>query len=202
MIKKYILASINIYILIITSLIYMIGIITINLYPTHNFYITLILATLTTITILCYLNKKNQIYNTGIILTIIFNVITIYNINDLNQKYSYIDNIMSQKYEYNTYNIYVQKKNPKYNKLDKLNNKKIGMLKNNSENICNLLNKEITITCYYYNKLEDLASSLESGEIQSIILSTYQTEQLEKSNIQIKKKIRIIKKITIKDTKF
>ena len=126
MIKKYILASLNIYLLIITSLIYIIGLITINIYPTSiNYIVTISLAIATTITLICYLNKKKSIYNLGVILTFIFNTITIYNIIELNTNYEYLNNIVTNKYEYKKYDVYVQKKNTKYNEIEKLNNKKI-----------------------------------------------------------------------------
>lgn len=201
MVKKYILASINIYTLIITSLIYIIGLITINLYPTNiNFLITLLLSILTTITIICYLNKNNKIYNIGIIMTILFNVITIYNINDLNTKYEYINNIATNEYLYNTYDVYVLKKNTTYNKIEKLDNKNIGMLKNNSNNICTLLNEEIKINCHSYNSLDEISEAIKSGEIQSFILSQNDIKALNKN--EIKKEVRIIHSTKIKDTKY
>lgn len=203
MIKKYILASLNIYLLIITSLIYILGLITINIYPTStNYIVTILLAIATTVTLVCYLNKKKSIYNLGIILTFIFNTITIYNIIELNTNYEYLNNIVTNKYEYKTYDVYVQKKNTKYNEIEKLSNKKIGMLKDNSTNICLLLNKKIEIECKYYDNLEELQNAIQNGEIQSFILSDNQKSKLQKSNLDIKNQTRIIYSTKIKDTKY
>lgn len=202
MIKKYILASINIYALIFNSIIYLIGLMTIKIYPTYQNCIILCLLSLSTvISLLCYLNNNNKIYNIGIIATIILNVIVLYNINDLNNKYDYIDNITTNKYTYKDCNIYVQKKNPKYNSLKTLNNKNIGMLNYNSENMCAYLNKTITINCHKYETLQEIENALQTGEIQSFILSEKEKEALSNSQLEIKNQTRIIEKIKIKDSK-
>lgn len=202
MIKKYILASINIYALIFNSIIYLIGLMTIKIYPNYQNCIILCLLSLSTvISLLCYLNNNNKIYNIGIIATIILNVIVLYNINDLNNKYDYIDNITTNKYTYKDCNIYVQKKNPKYNSLKTLNNKNIGMLNYNSENMCAYLNKTITINCHKYETLQEIENALQTGEIQSFILSEEEKEALSNSQLEIKNQTRIIEKIKIKDSK-
>ena len=67
----------------------------------------------------------------------IFNITTLYNIDILNNNYDYISNIVTNEYLYKTYNVYVQKKNTKYNNIETLNNKKIGTLNSNSNNISN-----------------------------------------------------------------
>lgn len=201
MIKKYILASLNIYVLIITSLIYIVGLITINLYPTKtNIIISIILAILTTITISCYLNKNIKIYNIGIITTFIFNAITLFNIYDLNIKYEYINNIATNEYKYIEYDVYVLKKNTKYDKINKLENKNIGMLNDNSKNVCELINKETNIKCNKYDSLEKIAEAIDQGEIQSFILSKEDIKKLNNSNLDIKKQIRSIHTTKIKDT--
>ncbi len=199
MTKKYILASINIYVLIITSLIYLVGLLTINLYPTYtNILITIILATITTITLICYFNKNKNIYNLGILLTILFNAITIYNIVDLNIKYDYIHNLIAKEYKYDSYNIYVARDNYYYSELEKLNNKSIGTLKDNSNNICTYLNTSIKVTCKNYNTLEELYNSLSNYEIQAIIISSEYDKEI--SDPDTKYKLRIINKTKIKDT--
>jgi hypothetical protein len=200
MIKKYILASLSIHILIITSIIYIIGLITINIYPTStNFIITIILSILTTLTIICYLNKSNKVYNIGIILTLLFNAITINNIIELNNKYEYINNIATNKYEYKRYEVFVLKKNTSYNELIKLNNKKIGMLYKNNNNVCRLLNQTTKIECIKYSSITEIEKAINNGEIQSFILSKDDIKILKESNLELKKQTRVIYNTKIKD---
>lgn len=202
MIKKYILASINIYALIFNSIIYLIGLMTIKIYPTYqNCIILCLLALFTVISLLCYLNSNNKLYNLGIIVTIILNVTVLYNINDLNNKYDYIDNVTTNKYIYKDCNIYVQKKNPKYNNLNSLSSKSIGMLTYNSENICTHLNKTTTINCNTYETLQEIENALQAGEIQSFILTEEEQKALSNSQLEIKSQTRVIEKIKIKDSK-
>ncbi len=198
MTKKYILASINIYVLIITSLIYLIGLITINLYPTKtNIFITIILATITTITLACYFNKNKNIYNLGIFITILFNAITIYNIVDLNIKYDYIHNLVAHEYKYDSYNIYVARDNYYYNEIEKLNNKSIGTLKENSNNICSYLNSSIKVTCKYYDTLKELYNGLNNYEIQAIIVPSNYNKEITNPDTQYR--LRLINETKIKE---
>ncbi|MGN1371492.1 MAG: hypothetical protein ACI4XM_04390 [Candidatus Coprovivens sp.] len=201
MIKKYTLESLNIYILILSSIIYIIGLFTIDLFPkTTKALIIVGILTMIIISLYCYLNKKNTIYNIGIFLTLLLNVVIIYNIINLNNRYDYITNVITKKYEYKEYDIYVLKKNPKYNELEKLNNKTIGILNENNENFCNQINNDIEIKCLYYSSLDEIEESIKTGIIQSFALSKEEQLILNQSSLDIKKQSRIIKTIKIKDS--
>lgn len=191
MTNKYILLSISIILFIYLQILFMTGLSFINLTSTLNLIILSILTILlTTITLKLYFSKNLKIYNIGVILTIILNIISIYNVYNLDKEYKYIENIINKEYKYVTYNIYVQKKNTKYNELEKLNGKKVGLL-TNKKNISYHLNKKANIECIKYKTIEELEAAIINGEIQSFILSDIEYNLLEKYT-NLKNKTRII----------
>ena len=134
-----------------------------------------------------------------ILITIILNVILIYSINNLNNNYDYLNNIINKKYHYETYEIYVLKKTPTYNDISTLNNKKIGILSNNSENVCNYLNNKIKIECKTYKSINEINEPITTGEIQSFSIAKNKYSKLDTNNI-LKKQSRKIDETKIKDT--
>lgn len=173
---KYILGSINICILILSIILLLIGIINIKLLSQTQLILLIISSIITVlISIRTYLSKKVNIYNIGVMLTIILNLIVIYNINALNNDYSYINNVISEKYQYNDYYILV-KKNTKYSSLDKINNKKVGILRNNRINVESTINNKVKINYIEYGNNQELLNSIDNNEVQAIIISkrTYQ----------------------------
>ena len=199
MTKKYILSSISIMSFIYLQILLLLGLSLINLlsFP----YIILISLTTIIMTILIlklYFSKKVKIYNLGVILTLILNIISIYNIYNLNNEYKYIENIINKEYKYVTYNVYVQKKNTIYNELEKLSGKKIGLL-TNKNNINYHLNQKTNIECIKYKTVEELANAIDNGEIQSFILSENEYQLLEKYT-NLTNKTRIIYTNKIIDT--
>lgn len=200
--RKYILEALNINISIISSLILVIGIITIKfLTPIKTIFIIFLLISIVSFTIFAYLSKKKNLYNTGAFLSFLLNIIIIYNIISLNNQYNYIENLITKEYKYSTYNIYVQKKTPTYNNINKLNGKKIGMLKNNNQNVKEYLNNKVEINYKIYDSLPEIINALEQGEIQSFIIdeSTYNNQNVESN---YKNKTRIISSDQIKNTKW
>lgn len=200
MIKKYILASLNIIIFFISLIIYIIGLLYIK--PFTSLKSIIIIISLTAIfisSIILYFNKKIKLYNIGIFITFLLNIILIYNIIDLNIKYSYISNLFTNKYEYIEYTIYVQKKNVIYSDISKLNNKKIGTISNN-KNINAYLNNIINIECINYDNIDDLTYAIENGIVQSVILNKKEYESIP-DNKAIKHKTRDIYTSKIKYNK-
>lgn len=200
MIKKYILASLNIIIFFISLIIYIIGLLYIK--PFTSLKSIIIIISLTAIfisSIILYFNKKIKLYNIGIFITFLLNIILIYNIIDLNIKYSYINNLFTDKYEYIEYTIYVQKKNVIYSDISKLNNKKIGTISNN-KNINTYLNNIINIECINYDNIDDLTYAIENGIVQSVILNKKEYESIP-DNKAIKHKTRDIYTSKIKYNK-
>ena len=119
-----------------------------------------------------------------------------YQVFNLNITYSYLTNIVNKKYEYVTYNVYVKKANTIYNNIAKLENKKIGILKTNKENIKNTINKEVRIEYVEYNNVDEIANGIKNGEIQAFIIDTSAKEEL--NNNEISSKIRSIYENKIK----
>ncbi len=178
--SKYVLGSINICVLITSLLFLIICIANIKLLTSMQL-IVLIVSSLIGILfcIKSYLSKKITIYNLGIMLTLIFNITVIYKIYEINKEYSYIDNIISQKYQYNEYYVYV-KKNTKYNNLDKIKNKKVGVLSRNEENIKESISNKANLNYITYKNRNDLIKAIDNNEIQAIIISKKTLNELEK----------------------
>lgn len=200
--KKYILASLSINVSIILSIILMLGIITIKLLsPIKTVIIGIIILIIISLTMYSYLCKKKNIYNAGAFISFLFNIILIYNIFSLNNQYSYINNMITQEYKYKTYNIYVQKKTPKYNSIDKLNGKKIGMLTDNNQNIKEYLSNQVIVEYKTYNSMSEIITALDQGEIQSFIIDENTYNNTVDEDGKFKNKIRIISSNKIKEAK-
>lgn len=196
MTKKYIMSSLNIYILFINITLYLIGLYFINLYPTKNtIIISIALIIILFISTISYYNKKNIIYNSGIFITFLTNIILINNIININQNYDYLNNLITNKYEYKDYSLYIQKKNQIYIDISKLESKKIGILTENYENTCKIINNKINVECLKYNDITDLENSLQSGEIQAFIIE----KSKYNNHNNIKNQAKEILNIKIKD---
>ncbi len=179
MVKKYILSSISILVFIYSQILLLTGLSLINLISLpYIILMGIITIILTTIILKLYFSKKVKLYNVGVIVTILLNIISIYSIYTLNNEYKYIENTINKEYKYVTYNIYVQKKNTSYNEIEKLSGKKIGLL-TNKNNIKYHLNQKTKIECIKYRTIEELENAITTGEIQSFILSENELQLLE-----------------------
>ena len=187
MTKKYFLGAINVSILIAQVILLAIGISTIGFYnKTKNIIIISSLLIISIILIYLYFAKNYKKYNTGVFITLMLNIVLAYQIINLNNTYSYLSNILNKKYEYVTYNLYVQKANTKYNSVNKLENKKIGLLKTNKENIKSILNKKVKIEYIEYNNIDEISNGIKNGEIQGFIIDKETKEELNKNEISSK----------------
>lgn len=199
MTKKYILSSISIMLFIYIQILTLIGISFVELISLPSIIITSILIIISTLIILkLYFSKNAKLYNIGVIITLILNIMSFTNLYNLNKEYKYIENFMNNNYKYVTYNLYVQKKNTTYSEIDKLSGKKIGLL-TNENNINYHLNQKTNIKCIKYKTIEELEKAIEKGEIQSFILSENEQNLLEKYTT-LKSKTRIIYTNKIIDT--
>lgn len=199
MVKKYILSSISIMLLIYLQLLLIFGISYIELLPkTKIILLSITSIILVIISLKLYFGKTAKIYNIGVILTILLNIVTINYISNLNKEYNYLENIITNDYKYVNYNIYVQKKNTTYSDISKLSGKKIGVL-TNKENISIHLNNKTNIECIKYKNIEEINTAISKGEIQSFIISD-QEKELLKQCPELNNKTRIIYQNKIKDT--
>lgn len=192
MIKKYILGAFSICINPILLSILIAGIIKIDLLNNIKLIISSIsLLSLIFLTFYTYLNKNIKVYNIGIFISFLLNIILIYNVVELNTKYSYIDNIFNKDYHYITYNVYVQRKTTTYSNIYKLNGKTIGLLNNNLAIESNLKNN-LDLNFKYYNNINEIEEAILKGDIQSFILTDEEYEQNKEIENNIIKKVRII----------
>ncbi len=192
--KKYILGSINILLTIILYIIFILPTIKLNIISRLNtIIITIIFVIILLINIKTYTSKNINKYNIFQFISFLINIILIFNIINIQNEYNYYTNIINNKYYYDTYYLYVQKKNPKYSNINKLLNKKIGIY-SNEENIKYLVN-ENKINSEKYDKIDDLEYALTNGNIQGILINKKEYDYLSDD---IKNKIKIIYKHKVK----
>ncbi len=178
--QKYILEALNICVLSVSLIFLITCIINIDLLNATQL-VFLILGSLLAIifSVSSYLSRKMLRYNIGVIFTIIINIIAIYNIYEINNDYSYIENLVSPKYSYKDYYVYV-KKNTKYNSLEKIKNKKIGVLEKNKNNVLSYIRTKTDVDYVEYSNREELIESFNNNEIQAIVISKQTLNELEK----------------------
>lgn len=192
--KKYILGSINILLTIILYIIFILPAIKLNIISRSNtIIITILFVIILLINIKNYTSKNINKYNIFQFISFLINIILIFNIINIQNEYNYYTNIITNKYYYDTYYLYVQKKNPKYSNINKLSNKKIGIY-SNEENIKYLVN-ENKINSEKYDKIDDLEYALTNGNIQGILINKKEYDYLSDD---IKNKIKIIYKHKVK----
>ena len=134
MITKYIKGAINITIIPILATILLLGIYKTSTDPkTGIMIITISTIIISIILAYSYLSKSKIKYNIGQFIAITLNIILIFSIYNINKDYKYIENTFSNNYNYLKNNVYVLK-STKYKSSNQLSNKKIGILKNNSNN--------------------------------------------------------------------
>lgn len=192
--KKYILGSINILLTIILYIIFILPAIKLNIISRLNtIIITILFVIILLINIKTYTSKNINKYNIFQFISFLINIVLIFNIINIQNEYNYYTNIIINKYYYDTYYLYVQKKNPKYSNINKLSNKKIGIY-SNEENIKYLVN-ENKINSEKYDKVDDLEYALTNGNIQGILINKKEYDYLSDD---IKNKIKIIYKHKVK----
>ncbi len=198
--KKYVLAAINIHLYAILSTLLIIGTFSINtLNLKENIGFIIFLASILVTITISYFTKNKVFYNIGVFVTFLLNIILLFNIQNYNYEYNFLENIFNNKYKYNTYNVYVKKTTTAYSNIQKLDGKKVGMLSNNVKNINNHLNRKISFEYKEYDTLDEIISAIENGEIQCFIIEGT-LDEYENQNINYKNKVRIIYTSKIKDT--
>jgi len=179
MAKKYLLQSLNICLMVVLMILLLIGVHNTKIISSKKCIFLLIsFVVLITLTIALYLSKKNKPYNIGVFITILANILLAFEIYTINNNYDFLKNVTNKEYEYKTYEIYVQKSNTMYSSLEKLNGKKIGLLKNNQENIKDYINNIIEIDYEEYNTVDELCEGIKNGEIQAFIITQEKKQQL------------------------
>ena len=189
MTKKYILGALNICILFSLVIFTIIGITSIGfLSKVKNILLISTLVLISVILLALYLSKNQKKYNAGVFITLLLNIVLLFNIVDMNKNYNFIENIVHKNYNYLTYNLYVQKSNTTYNNIYKLENKSIGLLNTNEINVEDQINKKIKVEYKIYDNIDELREWIQSGEIQAFIIDS----NVKKEDLKIINKVRII----------
>lgn len=189
MTKKYILGALNICILIALIIFTIIGILSIGLFTKlNNILLISALSVLVIILLSLYFSKKYKKYNVGVFITLLLNIILSFNIISMNKEYGFIENLVHKNYNYVTYNLYVKKSNTTYNTIYKLENKKIGLLNDNEDNIQSQINKKIKVEYKIYYSIDELQEGIQNGEIQAFVIDS----NIKKEDLKINNKLRII----------
>lgn len=168
--KNYILSALSICLFILLSIFSLYLYYSLGLYEDYLVTIGAFMAGLTILCSIFYFSKKSLIYNLGTFIMILANVVLIYNIIDIDNKNGYVSNLVSMKYKYETYELYVQKKNTMYNKIGKLDGKKIGILVLNKDNVSDYLKNIVNADIIVYDNLGDMEEAILNGDIQGFIL--------------------------------
>lgn len=197
--KTFIYGILNIIILFLLNVIFLIGLYLTNTNIKLTIIITLTLLLINIVACKSYISKSKILYNTSQFIIFIINIILFYQIIVINNNYNYIENIFSNKYQYNNYSLYILKKTPVYLNISNLNDKNIGILENNKENIQNIFKNEIKGTYKVYNNSEELIRNIKGGYIQSLIINDEEYENLILKNPEISYIIKNVYTIKVKD---
>lgn len=187
--KNYIFTSLGICILILLSLFSVYLYYSLELYDGFLIYIALALIIMIVLCIFLYFSRKSTLYNACTFLVILCNTILLYNIIDIEDRTCYVSNLITRKYNYETYELYVQNRNPKYNNISKLENKTIGLLNDNEIYVISYFRKVTSVNVKVYNSLEEIEEGISNGEIQGFIISN---KNFNKSDCDIKYKVKSV----------
>ena len=184
--KKYILGALNIWLYILLAILFITGLVEIGITSIpKTIFITLAIIISTIILTILYLDKDVKIYNITMFVTLLLNVVLAYNVVSYSYNYDYINNLLHEKYNYEEYNVYVLKSTI-YHDLDRLENKKIGMLEKNHNNIERVLKGRINIEFKTYKTMDEIYVALDNGEIQSFISTEKDLNNATINDIYIK----------------
>lgn len=168
--KNYILSAFGICFLAILSLFSLYLYNALHLYEDFLPFIAIILAVILVLCTISYFSRKVTIYNMGTFIMLLCNIILIYNIIAINNLNGYVTNMITRKYEYTTYNLYVKKKTPIYSNIYKLETKNIGILVHNKNNVSTYVSKIIDSKIIMYEDIESLNKAIEENEIQGFLI--------------------------------
>lgn len=201
MTKKYILAAISICLSILLSILFVTGMFKVGILESKTIWLLcLFFMILIGIFLYTYFSKNQNVYNIGVFLSFLFNIILLYNVNDLNTRYDYIKDIFSSDSKYVTYNVYVQRKTTIYDQISKLDGHKIGVLYKNFDDVSKNLSQDVNIEVVAYHDIVEIEKAILNGDIQSFALTEEDLADYDKAKVTIMKKVRIIYTNKYKDS--
>lgn len=202
MVRKYILAAMNICLFFLLMVLLFVGVIKVEIFDNGQM-LFLILGFLVCFfgLLLAYFNKNKSIYNIGVFVSILLNVVLAFHIVELNNKFDYINDIFKNEYKYGSYYVYVQRKTTTYSDITKLEGRKVGIVNEESFKIRDSLKNVVHLECRAYNNMNEIENAILNGEIQSFILSEEKASEVNENDNRIMKKVRIIYTDKYKDSR-
>lgn len=174
-------------IIIVIFLILIIGLIRVKVYSKGTIiYVSSLLLFL----ILVAISHNKHI--SGNVFTILLCIGMSFAIYRLEYNYDFINNLNTMKYEYKTYYV-VSFDNSLNRSIHNLNNKKIGILKDNEKNIERKLNTKLEKIKYIeYDNLTDMFNDFYSSDFRAVIVTENQYKYLVNMETTGKKQVKIL----------
>lgn len=193
MARKYYLAALSVCISLLLFLLFLVGILKTSFFETKIVVaISLLVVSLIIFSFYAYFSKNVKVYNVGVFLSFLLNIVLLYNIIDLNMKYDYIMDIFKNENEYITYNVYVQRKTTMYDNITKLDGRKIGVLNTNANDIEKTMGNLINGEFLYYEDILEIENAIYGGEIQCFVLTDEEYQDSVNVENSILQKVRTI----------
>ena len=182
--------------IILTFIILIVGMNRVQVIPTHTIrYIAYIVGFLSIVAI--SLNK----YISGRIFTIIITAGMLGGIYYLNYTYDFINNLNTKLYEYQEYYV-VSLENGRNKTINNINNKKVGLLKDNSRNVKHVLNTRLDrVTYIVYENQDKLYEEFINNYTRAIVVKENQYKYIKNNNIQSDIKVKILYKFNVNTKK-
>ena len=140
-------------------------------------------------------------YISGRIFSIIITAGMVCGIYYLNDTYDFINNLNSKLYEYKEYYV-VALDNGRNKSIYNINNKRVGLLKDNSRNVIHVLNTKLDhITYITYANQDKLYEEFINNGTRAIIVKENQYKYIQNNNIKPDVKVKILYKFNVNTKK-
>ena len=183
-------------IIILAFIILLVGMYRVQVIPTGTIkYIACIVGFLSLVAI--SLNK----YISGRIFSIIITAGMVCGIYYLNYTYDFINNLNTELYEYQEYYV-VALDNGRNKSIYNINNKKVGILEDNSRNVKHVLNTKLDhITYITYKNQDKLYEEFIESKTRAIIVKENQYKYIQNNNIKPDIRVKILYKFNVNTKK-
>lgn len=183
-------------IIVLTYIILIVGMCRVQVIPSSTIkYIAGIVGFLSIVAI--SLNK----YISGRIFTLLITAGMCCGIYYLNYTYDFINNLNTKLYEYQEYYV-VSLDNGRNKSIYNINNKKVGIVEENSRNVKHVLNTKLDRVSYViYKDQEKLYSDFLGNKTRAIIVKENQYKYIQNNNINPGIKVKILYKFNVNTKK-
>ena len=183
-------------IIVLTYIILIVGMCRVQVIPSSTIkYIAGIVGFLSIVAI--SLNK----YISGRIFTLLITAGMCCGIYYLNYTYDFINNLNTKLYEYQEYYV-VSLDNGRNKSIYNINNKKVGIVEENSKNVKHVLNTKLDRVSYVvYKDQEKLYSDFLDNKTRAIIVKENQYKYIQNNNINPGIKVKILYKFNVNTKK-